>query len=310
MISNRRRAVRATVLVLALLTAGACAETEDIPVQAPQPAAKNKTVAVASFDFAESEIVANLYAGALRQQGYTVDLRPHLGKREIVLPALEKGEVHLVPEYVGTLLEQLAKPASEASSDLDASLAKLRDRLKPKGLTALQPAEAFDANAIVVTRATADKHNLKKVSDLAQVDDQLTFGGPPECPERPLCLLGLKEKYGLEFKQVERLDAGGPITREALKGGRIDVALLFSSDGSITKERFVVLQDDKGLQPAENIVPVIRTDVLDADIERALNAVSEKLTTDELIRLNAAVDIDKEDPADVAEQWLADNGFS
>ena len=310
-----RAGVVGAIALLLLLVMGACGDSGDDTEenvgaggQGEETEAEPKgNLTVASFNFGESQILANLYAKALEKEGYTVTVKDKLGAREVVFPALEKGEIDIVPEYVGTLLEFLAKPASEATADVDASLGKLNDRLKAKNLVALEPADAIDANAIVVTKATADKHKLTKISDLANVDDQLSFGGPPECPTRPLCLLGLKDKYGLEFKKVEKLDVGGPITREALTKGSIDVALLFSSDGAISKQGLVVLEDDKGLQPAENVVPVVRSDKVDDDLRKALNAVSSKLTTEELVKLNAAVDIDKEDPADVAERWLKEN---
>lgn len=309
-----RAGVVGAIVLLLLMVMGACGDSGDdtennvgASGDATEEEAPKGTLTVASFNFSESQILANLYAKALEAKGYTVTVKDKLGAREVVFPALEKGEIDIVPEYVGTLLEFLAKPATEATADVDASIKKLRTRLEAKKLSALEPADAIDANAIVVTKATADKHKLTKISDLAAVDDQLTFGGPPECPTRPLCLLGLKEKYGLEFKRVEKLDVGGPITREALTRGSIDVALLFSSDGAIVKQGLVALQDDRGLQPAENVVPVVRTDKLDDDVRATLNAVSEKLTTAELVELNAAVDIDKEDAADVAERWLKEN---
>jgi osmoprotectant transport system substrate-binding protein len=309
-----RAGVVGAIALLLLMVMGACGDSGDdtngnvgASGEETEETQPKGNLTVASFNFSESQILANLYAKALEAKGYTVTVKDKLGAREVVFPALEKGEIDIVPEYVGTLLEFLAKPASEATADVNASLQKLRTRLEAKNLTALDPADAIDANAIVVTKATAEKHKLTKVSDLAAVDDQLTFGGPPECPTRPLCLLGLKEKYGLEFKQVEKLDVGGPITREALTRGSIDVALLFSSDGAIARQGLVALQDDKGLQPAENVVPVVRTDKVDDDLREALNAISEKLTTAELVKLNAAVDIDKEDAADVAERWLKEN---
>jgi osmoprotectant transport system substrate-binding protein len=306
--THRAGVVGAVLLALALV-ATACGSGDDTD-SAGEGGGNQDTITVASFNFPESEILAHIYAEVLRSGGYDVNVRAKLGNRELVLPALEEGEVDMVPEYVGTLLEALAKPASEATADREASLEKLRKRLEEKELTALEPAEAFNANAIVVTKETAEANKLTKVSDLAAVDDKLTFGGPPECPQRPLCLLGLREKYGLEFKKVEQLDAGGPITREALKAKRIDVALLFSSDGAISKEGWVVLEDDKGLQPAENIVPVIRTEKLTDEIEELLNKASAALSSERLIELNAMVDIEKEDPVDAAKKFVEDEGLA
>lgn len=300
--------------VLALLVAG-CG-SDDSPTVVDEGAGTTTTqavqkgkVVIGSTNFNEQLIVANLYAGALEKAGYQVTVRGNLGAREIVEPALAKGEIDVMAEYVGTALEYLNKGAGEASSDLDASLAKLRERFAAKNITVLEPAPAVDANAIVVTQKTATEKSLEKISDLAAIDDELVFGGPPECPTRPLCLKGLQTTYGLSFKSFKPLDVGGPLTKAALEKGDIDVALLFSSDGAIAARGFVALDDDKRLQPAENVVPVVRTEIVDDDLTKTLNAVSAKLTTAELSKLNKQVDVDRKDPAEVAEAWLREQGL-
>jgi osmoprotectant transport system substrate-binding protein len=302
---HRAGVVGAIVLVLALVAA-ACGDSGDDTDNASDTtaAASKGSIVVGSTNFTEQLIVAQLYAKALEDAGYDVTVRANLGARDVVQPALQNGELDLVAEYVGTLLEFFSKGA--ATSDLDASVTKLREQLTPKQLTALEPAPAEDKNALVLTKAKSDELKATKVSDLATKADQLTLGGPPECPARPLCLIGFQEKYGLQFKEFKPLDAGGPITKKALTDGDIDVAVLFSSS---VPANTVVLEDDKGLQPVENLIPVIRTETLDDDIEALLNSISEKLTNEELQALNRKVDDDKEDPADVAEQWLKDNGF-
>lgn len=306
----RPRLLRLLVLPVLLLTAlAACGDDDEASDTGTGAGDDRPAITVASFNFPESETLAHMYAQALEANGFDVTVRANLGNRELVLPALESGEIDLVPEYVGTLLETLSEGAGEATADVDESLSKLRDRLDERGLVALEPAEAFDANAIVVTEETAEEHNLETISDLAEVDDQLVFGGPPECPQRPLCLIGLRDLYGLEFSDVKQLDAGGPITREALKNGEIDVGLLFSSDGAIEREGFVVLEDDKGLQPAENVIPVIREEVLTDEIRDVLNEVSAGLSTDDLIELNARVSLDKEDADAAAEAYLREQGI-
>jgi osmoprotectant transport system substrate-binding protein len=143
------------------------------------------------------------------------------------------------------------------------------------------------------------------------ISTQLVFGGPPECPERPFCLKGLGDVYGLVFKEFVALDAGGPLTVEALKGGDIDVGLLFTSDPAILANDFVLLQDDKGLQLADNIVPVVRQEVLDADrqVGALLDGIADKLSQAELTGLNRSVTLVKKTPAEAAAAWLGDNGF-
>ncbi|HTJ75346.1 MAG TPA: ABC transporter substrate-binding protein [Acidimicrobiales bacterium] len=277
-------------------------------------ATQTKSVVIGSAPFSESVIVANMYAGALQADGYQVTVRKGLGQREIYLPALQKGGkdngIDLVPEYVGTLLEFVNKNAGEASGDLDATVTKLRARLEPMGLTALTPSPAADQNAFAVTKATADKYKLKKLSDLAPIAGQLTLGAGPECPARPFCQPGLEKTYGLKFKSFKVLDSGGPLTLGALASGDIDVGLVFSSDGGVAARNLVVLDDDKKLQTVDNIVPAIRNDVLDDTIRKDLNKVSAALTTDDLIQLNKRADVDKADPEMLAREWLQQHGFT
>jgi len=307
MLRNSDRVRTAAALTLGALALVACGSNNS-------PATKSKTVVVGSAPFSESVIVANMYAGALQNEGYQVTVRKGLGQREVYLPALQKGGadngIDLVPEYVGTLLEYVNKNAGEASGDLAASVAKLRARLDPMGLAALEPSPAADQNAFAVTKATADKYKLKKLSDLAPVAGQLTLGAGSECPSRPFCQPGLEKTYGLKFKAFRALDSGGPKTMEALASGDIDVGLVFSSDGAVAARNLVVLDDDKKLQTVDNIVPAIRKDVLDDTIRSTLNKVSAALNTNDLIDLNKRADVDKADPEALAKEWLQNHGFA
>jgi osmoprotectant transport system substrate-binding protein len=261
---------------------------------------------VGGTNFSEQEIVAEMYAQCLEAAGYEVSRKLKIGARDIVFPALESGDIDLYPEYVGTLLTFLK---GTPTTDVDKTVADLRAALEPKNLTLLEPAEAEDKNGFAVTKATADRLKIKTLSDLKGKSEDLVLGGPPECDQRPLCLPGLKATYGLEFKELKKLDAGGPLTKDALEKGEIDVGLILTSDGAVAARGFVILEDDKKLQPPENVVPIVRTEVLQGDLEDLLNAISAKLTTAGLSELNKAVDIDKSDPADVAEEWLKENGF-
>jgi len=263
-------------------------------------------VIVGSTNFSEQSIVAEMYIQCLEAAGVDVDTKLNIGSREIVLPALESGDIDLYPEYVGTVLTFLG---GEPTPDLDESVEALRPLFEEKGITVLEPSPAEDKNGFAVTQETADEFGLETLSDLEAVAGELTFGAGPECSERPLCLPGLKDTYGIEFANVERLDSGGPLTKDALENGSIDVGLVFTSDGAVAARGFVVLEDDKGLQPVENIVPVIRDDALNDEIEALLNEISAALTTEELSELNKLVDVDKEDPADAATTWLEENGF-
>ena len=266
-------------------------------------------VTVGSANFAEQEILASMYASALEDAGFSVDRRFQLGARDVVFPALEGGEIDVTPEYVGTLLEFLNAGAGQATADTEETLELLRTELEEAGLVALEPADAQDKNALVVTPETAQEHNLQTVSDLQGVANELVLGGPPECPQRPLCLPGYEEVYGLEFADFVPLDAGGPLTVESLENGDIDVALMFSSQGVIEEKGWVQLEDDQGLQPAENLVPVVREEVVTDEMREVLNGVSATLTQEKLISLNRQVDVEGADPADVAQEYLVSEGL-
>ncbi len=305
------RSMRARALVaLALVPTMAAACSSESESAAPA----TKTVVVGSAPFSESVILANIYAGALENEGYRVTVRKGLGQREIYLPALQQGGanngIDLVPEYVGTLLEFVNRNAGEATGDVDESVRKLRGRLQDMGLTALNPSPATDQNAFAVTRATADRLRLRKLSDLTPVAGNMTLGAGPECPARPFCQPGLERTYGLKFRTFRPLDSGGPRTIEALKAGDIDVGLVFTSSAAVADPGLVVLEDDKRLQTADNIVPAIRQDVVDDRIRSVLNKVSAALTTSDLIQLNKRADVDKEDPEALAREWLQQHGLT
>lgn len=258
--------------------------------------------------FAENQIVAEMYAQVLENAGYRVDRQMELGARDISQAALNVGELHVVPEYLASLLLFL-DPDAAAGSDGEENASQIRELLEDSQLALLEPSEADDTNAFVVTAETAAELDLERVSDLAPVAGDLVLGGPPECPERPFCILGLEDVYGVTFGEFRPLDAGGTLTVAALEGGEIDVALLFSTSSVIQARNFVMLEDDQGLQAAENITPLVRRDVLTDEVELLLNEVSAQLTTANITELNARVEIDGEDPADVARAFLQDRGL-
>lgn len=306
--AHRGRWVALLALVLLVAGCGGGDNGGDDPTEAAEDVERG-AITVGSTDFSEQEIVASMYAAVLEDAGYDVERRFHLGSREVVLPALEKGDIDVYPEYVGTALEFLNGGKGEATSDTEATAEKLREAFASKGVTVLEPAEAQDRNGLAVTKKTADALNLETVSDLKEHAAKLVFGGPPECPQRPLCLQGYERAYDLKFKEFRPLDAAGPITWAALEQGDIDVALMFTSQGVIADKGWVLLEEDEELQPAENIVPVVRTDAVTDEVEELLNAVSAKLTTQAISELNRKVDSDGADPAEVAEAWLREEGL-
>ena len=304
----RSRVVGAALIGLALIVSACGDDTGSGGDTKVGPA-----ITIGSTNFGEQLILGEIYAQVLEANGYTVERHFNLGDREVVYPALTSGQIDLIAEYTGSLLTY-KHDASARSTRLPGG-----DRTRPTaggdrrdGLTALAYAPAQDKNGIVVTADTAASLGLTKVSDLAAHNGELTFGGPPECPERPLCLIGLQDLYGLQFAGFTPLDVGGPLTVAALEGGEIDVALLFTSDGVIAAKGFVLLEDDMNLQPSENVIPVVRDEIVTAygsEFTDLLDSVSAKITTAELSALNKRYGIDAVDADVLAREWLTANGF-
>jgi osmoprotectant transport system substrate-binding protein len=271
-------------------------------------------VIVGSTNFYEQITLGELYSQILEANGYKVTRKFNLGAREIVEPALESGQIDVDAEYLATLLAFVDKDGKVAKPTTDPKETQtgLQKALDSKSLTVLDFATATDQNGFVVTQATATSKNLKKLSDLAPIGNTLILGGPAECPTRPFCALGLKNTYGITFKDFKPLDTGGPLTITALDGKQIDVGLLFTSDPSIVAKNFVLLDDDKHLQLADNIAPVVRNALLQKDdgtIKRLLNSISAKLTQGELNDMNKQVAVDKADSKAVAAAWLKKQGL-
>ena len=275
----------------------------------PSPASKG-TLTVAGFNFPESSILAEIYGQALAHDGYTINYKLLLGTREVVAPALESGQIDVYPGYAATDLEFYNKGAGEANGDATATTTKLNSHLAPLGLVALDPSAAVDQNAFAVTKATQTKYSLTKLSDLAPIGSQLTLGAGPECPTRPFCQPGLKNTYGITFKAFKPLDTDGPLTRAAFKNGSIDVGLVFSSDGDLNSLGLVVLQDDKHLENADNVVPILRQAAASDEVKKVLNAIDAKLTTADLVTLNSQVSIQHQDADAVATAWLQQHNYA
>lgn len=301
----RRSALGAVILLLAVLT-GACAGGDALE-GGGGGGGGGGTVIVGSANFPEQLVLANMYALALEDAGVRTDTRLNLGSREVVFPALRSGEVNLLPEYTGALLDFLAGGESTVTEP-DAVYEALQEEL-PEGLVALEPAEAQDKDGLAVLPETAEQYDLSTYSDLEPVAGELTVGGPPEMETREVGLPGLKRVYGIEFAEFVPLDTAGPVTFEALQSGDVDVARVFTTQGVIEARDWVLLEDDKTLAPAQEIVPVIARDSLSPEVETALNEVSETLTTEDLTDLNKQVEIDKKDPAAVARGYLQEKGL-
>jgi osmoprotectant transport system substrate-binding protein len=296
-----RRAVPAVVvLLLALLSACGSAPA------APAPAAE-EAVRFASYDFTENQILAEVYAEAVRRAGLPVSLQHGTGTREVVLPALEQGVVDVVVDYLGTALEFVDPGGPAVPREPEHLRAALARVMGQRGATVLAAADAEDQNGFVVPAVLAEEHGLSRISDLLPLAPGLVFGGPPECAERRYCLPGLREAYGLEFGQVRPMPSRSA-TAEALLAGAIDVGMLETTDARLAGTALVLLEDDRGLQPHENVVPIVRTAVVDRvgeGLTTALDAVSARLDRADLVRLNRLVVLDGKTPAEAAALWWA-----
>lgn len=316
-----RRGVLGAILLVVALIAAACGgsgeDTTNEPTSAadaasePASPGEGPTITVASFNFPESVILGEIYAQALTHAGYDVEKRLDLGSRELILPELKSGEIDLLPEYVGSALGVGFE--GEPTSDTQETLEELRDAYASEdfGVTVLEPAPGQDKNVFVVTEQFASENDVRSISDLANVDGTIVFGGPPECENRDTCLKGLQETYGLdniEFRPIQE----GSARVASLENGDIDLSLLFSTQPVIDEKGFVALEDDQGMIPAENVVPVVSNEVVDAygdDLTSLINEISGMIETQTLLDLNGQVELEAEDPSAVAEQWLTDNGF-
>ncbi|KQT84057.1 ABC transporter substrate-binding protein [Aurantimonas sp. Leaf443] len=263
------------------------------------------TLIVGSADFPESQLLATIYAKALAAKGVEVDTKMSIGSREVYMPALLDGSIDLLPEYAGAALSYLDKAATAHSPDEVAAALKAA---LPEGVTMLTPSPAQDSDAVVVTRATAQKHNLKTIADLAPVAGEFVLGGPPEWKTRKEGIVGLKDLYGLEFKSFRALDVGGPLTLTALVNGQVQAANLFSTDPAMQASDLVALEDTKNLFPAQNIVPVLASAKASETVTATLDAISAALTTEDLVKMNGR--LAKQESYDVvAGDFLKEKGL-
>lgn len=305
------RAVAAVVTVAAVMTLSACGGgAPGGPLgggPGAAPAAPGDTVRVGSANFPESTLIAEIYAQALEAKGVKVDRRLNLGSRETYFPGLKDGSIDLIPEYTGTVLQYLDKQATATAPD--EVYAALQKTIQAP-LTVLDKAPAEDKDAVVVSRAVAQRYNAKSLSDLAPHCGELVFGGPPEFQQRPDGIPGIQKTYNCAFQSYRSLDVGGPLTIKALTDGTVQAADVFTTDPNIAEKDLVALEDPKNNFAAQNVVPVINAAKATDQVKQALNAVSAKLTTAGLIDLNRKLNAPDKPNADVvAKEWLTANGL-
>ena len=294
-----------------LLTAALASTATGIVAFGGVAAASSKpTITIGSTNFEEQEIVANMYGDVLAHAGYPVKVEPALGTRAIVVPAIEHNQIDLEPDYAASLLGYLHGGTPQAAGDqITTAIAADNKKLSSSGVTVLPASKALDTNVFAVTKSTASKDHLTTLSSLKPYASKLTLGGPPECPTFAGCEPGLKSVYGLNFAGFKSTDEAGPLSVAALKNNQVQVVELFSSDGNVVNNNFVALTDNKHLEGADYIVPVIRTSVATPAVKAALAKLNAKLTTTAISKLNVQVTADKQQPADVAKTWLKSQGL-
>lgn len=297
----KQRGLRFAVTAVAVaILAGACAS---------DTAGDTPPIVIGSFDFPESEVLGELYRLALETAGFPVVHRARIGDRREVNALMRSGEVDLVPEYLGSALEVTFD--IEPSNDVADSFRLLADAWLAEEFLVLLPAPAQSQNGFAMTEMNAGKLGVSVLSDIIAIAPDLTFGGPPECPERPRCLLGLTDTYGITFGAVTTLDAGGPATIQALQDGTVDIGLVFTTDPAVEDGDLMLLGDDLGLQPNESIVPVLSIAAAERsgdELLALLDDISAALEQRAVVALNRAVAAGRS-PGDAVEEWLLVNGF-
>lgn len=291
--------------VAAALVLSGCATGDQALSGGDAAGSAGDQIIIGSADFSESQLIATIYSLALQDAGVEVKEQFNIGSREVYIAALQDGSIDLIPEYSGALLKHF-DPQSKASTSEDV-VDELADVL-PEGIEMFDISEAQDKDILAVTQETAAQYDLEKISDLQPVASELILGGPAEWVTRVNGVVGLRDVYGLEFKEFVSLDAGGPLTMTALMNGQIQVADVFSTDPAITANNLVALEDDKSLFAAENVVPVISSAKSTDTVRETLDAVSAALTTEALIEMNGKA-AEGTSLSEIARDWLDTAGL-
>lgn len=319
--TNRSRArAAAGALAAAALTASlvACGGDSLEEEGGQDTGGGGKSLVVGEAGFTVSTVTAELYAGVLEDAGYDVTIKK-LDNRELYEPALEKGEIDVFPEYAATLAEFLNAKTNGpeapdknpvASNDVDATVSALRKLAEPRGLKVLSPGDAVDQNAFAVTKDYAEEHDLETLTDLGKSGEEVSLAAGDECPERPFCEPGLEKTYGIDVAKIDPLGVGTPAAKKSVQDGTNELALTTTTDATLEQFDLVLLEDDKDLQNADNILPVVNAeDAGDKKIADALAKLTRVLTTDDLIELNRQVDLERIKPSKAAEDYLKEKNL-
>jgi osmoprotectant transport system substrate-binding protein len=320
---RRSRWIALLVLLVVPLALGACGgddnndNSSSTPSQSAAGAikknAKNSAVklVIGSKNFTEQKVLGEIYAQALAAAGYSVSKQLNLGDEKTALAALKSGDISAYPEYTGTILTSFfGKKAEDLPSDNQKAYDQAKFSMATEGIAALPPTPFVSSNEVGVTKATADKYGLTKISDLSKVASKLTLYGSPECRQRLDCLLGLQQVYGLKFKKFVPVDIA--LRHQVLESGKADVSIVFTTDPQIKRQGEVLLQDDKGMFPPYNSTLLLKNDTVKKagpDLEKVVGQVNKGLTAEAMQELNARVDLDKKTPEVVAGEYLSETGL-
>jgi osmoprotectant transport system substrate-binding protein len=304
------------LLLAPLLLLAACGGGGDSLESKDSGGGDKGTVVVGGQDFTESQVLAEIYKALLDNAGYKVTTKL-VTTRDVYMPALSKGTVDIVPDYLSGIVDFLNTDANGAdaplvsSHDPAATLAAGKPLADAKGISLLTPSEATDQNAFVVTKDFADQNSLTTLSDFAAMGQSIKLGAPPDCEGRADCAGGLEGTYGFKISEIVPLDFGSSQLKDAVKNGEVQLGETGTTDGTLDQLGLVLLEDDKGIQPAQNLTPAVNTAFLkkNPDLSDLFDKLSSALTTDDLAKMNTEVDLDRKKPADVAEAFLKDKGL-
>lgn len=318
--ARRILALFASAVALAIAISG-CSSSKNSGTKTPASGSSaaggggGGTVIIGTADFSESQVLGNLYALLAQSAGYKTQIKT-VTTREIYEPALEKGQIDIVPDYAATFTEFLnhkangANAATVATTDKDTTLVQLKKLAAPLGLTALEPSDAADENAFAVTKDFASKNNLKTLSDLAAAKLPIKLAAPAECKSRTFCGGALIDKYGINVTKFDTFDFDSVPGKKAVQNGNDDMVEVATDDGTLDQFNLVILDDDKHVQLADNLVPIVGKKYAgDTKLADAINKLAPVLTSADLGALDAQVDNDKKLPADVAKAYLVQKGL-
>ena len=301
----------------------ACGDDDEQPAATPAPESETAgkiqrddanaevQLTIGSKNFTEQRVLGEIYAQGLEAAGFSVNKDLNLGDEKTALAALKSDEISAYPEYTGTaLLSFFGKTADELPKEPDAAYEEAKQLFEADGLVALPPTPFTSSNEVAVTQATAEDLGLQTISDLEGKSQDLTLYGSPECRQRLDCLLGLQQVYGLKFKKFVPVSIDQ--RHEVLSSGRADISIVFTTDPQIQRENEVLLEDDQGMFPPYNSTLVMKQETADAggeNLRKTVELIQEQLTDENMQELNARVELDKKDPAQVAQEYLTETGL-